>query len=153
MMDHVRSMVIGAPCKLRHCLLRTAMLAYSSKGYTMKLTLFATVVGISETDTSGYGGGAHAVTFDIGGPAPMGLVPRKVTMPLFGADHTRELGALYARPSAVRVTFETGENDATDDIRSAAPIVCDLDGAGVCKRCGKDSMSGGSEACSRRVPR
>lgn len=73
----------------------------------MKKTFGATVVGMSQTDTSGFATGAHSVSFDILAQAPLGQVPRRVELPLFSVEEARELGALYRNNGAISVTVQT----------------------------------------------
>lgn len=75
----------------------------------MRASFLATVRGVSETDTSGFCGGAHAVEFYITGKAPVGEAHRKVTLPLFDAEQARELAAVYHKSGAVRITVELAE--------------------------------------------
>jgi len=75
----------------------------------MKKTFSATVVGIAQTDTSGFAAGAHSVSFDILAQSPLGQSPRCVELPLFSVDDARELGALYRNNGAVKITIQAGE--------------------------------------------
>ncbi len=78
----------------------------------MRASFLATVLGITETDTPGYTGGAHAVAFYVTGKAPIGEAYRKVTLPLFDAGQARELATVYHNSDAVRITVETVDGDA-----------------------------------------
>jgi hypothetical protein len=78
----------------------------------MRASFLATVLGIAETDTSEYAGGAHAVAFYVTGKAPIGEAYRKVTLPLFDMKQARELATAYHESDAVRITVETVDGDA-----------------------------------------
>jgi hypothetical protein len=66
----------------------------------------AVVVGLCDTDTSEYLGGAVAVSFDVSAPAPIGETGRRITLPLFTQEQARELGPMY-RNGTVQLIIET----------------------------------------------